>query len=131
MPGAAILSWEDVRDTPRCAERRQGRHDRFDHGLTQREARMQERTPSVGERTPAVFVLGPAAMGVREAIQALGEQPLGPCADRGPWHADQRRHSRLRVLRGQQQDNLPTSGRSCGERGRPLPPCQGLMLFGR
>jgi len=60
MPGAAILSWEDVRDTPRCAERRQGRHDRFDHGLTQREARMQERTPSVGERTPAVFVLGQA-----------------------------------------------------------------------
>ena len=34
------------------------------------------------------IALGTAARGVREAIQALGEKPLGPLADDGPLHTN-------------------------------------------
>src|SRR2546428_151123 len=60
MTCAAILSWADFRDTPRRAERRPWRHDRFDPWLHPLENCRQDRTPTWEALTQAVFALRPA-----------------------------------------------------------------------
>src|SRR5262252_5619949 len=74
--------------------------------------------------------LSTAAGGVSQAIQALGEKPLGPFAHHGPLGAHSLGHLGLRVPRSQEENDLPPTGQPCRESGRPLPPFQGLALFG-
>jgi hypothetical protein len=75
------------------------------------------------------IALGTAARGVSEAIQTLGEKPLGPLADDGPLHTNSLSHVGWGVPSDQQQDDFPPACQPCRKGGRPLPPFQGLVLF--
>lgn len=59
MAPSAILSLEEVRDTPRRAAIRQRRHGRLDHWLDTLEARVKAPQPTLEALTPIIFALRP------------------------------------------------------------------------
>src|SRR5262245_51326358 len=81
--------------------------------------------PSGGKTT-----LGPAARGVGEPCQALGEKALGPLAHHRPLDAQRARHGSLGVPFGQEEENLPPSCQPGGNRGGTLPVLQGVTFLG-
>jgi len=74
--------------------------------------------------------LGSAARGIRQTIQALGENPLGPRAHHRPLHADHRRHGGVGVPCRQPEAHLPAACPPSGHGGRPLPALQGWARVG-
>ena len=74
--------------------------------------------------------LGPAARGVGEPCQALGENALGPLAHHRPLDAQRARHGRLGVPCGQEEDNLPPACQPGGDGGGTLPVLQGVTFLG-
>jgi hypothetical protein len=91
--------------------------------------RSQARRPTCIATSGGKPALGAAARGVGEAIQALGEKPPGPLADDGPLDANRLGHGGVGLASRQQQEDLPPTGQSGGDGGRPLPAFQGLALF--
>jgi hypothetical protein len=75
MASAAILSLEEFRDAPQRTAVRQRLHDRFDAGLNQLEARMEDRTPTLEALTQAVFALRQKlTQAVTEGLVAQGHR---------------------------------------------------------
>src|SRR5215211_2805296 len=78
-----------------------------------------------GGKTP----FGPAARGINEPIEAVGEKALGPLPHHPPLNSDPLCHLGWRIPLGRQENHAPPACQPCGHGGCPLPALQGLPLL--
>jgi hypothetical protein len=105
-------------------------HSHWERLRPTRSGRSQARRTTWIATSGGKTALGPAARGVGEPRQALGEEALGPLSHHRPLDAHRARHVRLGVPCGQEEENRPPSRQPGGDSGGTLPVLQGGTCFG-